>query len=124
MATKSNRTNPVRTTNNNNGAAVRNPKHYSDTIKTLRAVGKRGESIGNHIVKTYDEIESIVWTIDALAVKISDGEISPNKIIDALRKIEDRLHSVNGRLNYAELNIANLAGDAEWIADGNSISND
>jgi hypothetical protein len=27
---------------------------------------------------------------------------------------------VNGRINYAELNICTLAGDAEWVADGNN----
>jgi len=129
MATSTKRTNPVRTTNNN-GAAVRTPasrfnaKHYSDTIKTLRAVGKRGESICNHLTKTYDEVETIAQTVDDLACKIQDGQINANQIVAMLEKIESRLHAVNGRINYADLSVANLAGDAEWIADGNLISND
>lgn len=129
MATKTNRTNPVRTTNNN-GAAVRTPatrfnaKHYSSTIKTLRQIGKRGNSLCDHMSKTYDEVETIAQTVDALACKIQDGQISANQIVAMLEKIESRLHAVNGRLNYADLSVATLAGDAEWIADGNNISND
>lgn len=129
MATSTKRTNPVRTTNNN-GAAVRTPttrfnaQHYSSTIKALRAVGKRGDSICNHLTKTYDEVETIAQTVDALACKIQDGQINANQIVAALEKIESRLNAVQGRLNYADLNTATLAGDAEWIADGNNISND
>lgn len=129
MATSTKRSNPVRTTNNN-GAAVRTPasrfnaKHYSDTIKTLRAVGKRSDALANHITKTYDEVETIAQTVDDLACKIQDGQISAKQIVAALEKIESRLHGVNGRLNYAELSVSTLAGDAEWIADGNIISND
>jgi len=125
MATSTKRNNPVRTTNNN-GAAVRTPatrfnaKHYSSTIKTLRQIGKRGTSIADHSTKTYDEIETIAQTVDALACKIQDGQISANQIVLALEKIESRLHAVNGRINYAEMNICTLAGDAEWVADGNN----
>lgn len=131
MATKTNRTTPSRTTNNN-GAAVRNAadrareqwtaKHYSDTIKTLRAVGKRSDALANHISKTYDEVETIAQTVDDLACKIQDGQISAKQIVAALEKIESRLHSVSGRLNYAELSVATLAGDAEWVADGNNLN--
>ena len=125
MATKTNRTTPVRTTNNN-GAAVRTPasrfnaKHYSSTIKTLRQIGKRGNALADHSSKTYDEVETIAQTVDALACKIQDGQISANQIVLALEKIESRLHAVNGRINYSELSIATLAGDAEWVADGNN----
>lgn len=125
MATKTNRTTPVRTTNNN-GAAVRTPasrfnaKHYSSTIKTLRQIGKRGNALCDHSSKTYDEVETIAQTVDALACKIQDGQINANQIVLALEKIESRLHAVNGRINYAELTVATLAGDAEWIADGNN----
>ena len=124
MATSTKRSNPVRTTNNN-GAAVRTPasrfnaKHYSSTIKTLRQIGKRGNALCDHSVKTYDEVECIAQTVDALACKIQDGQISANQIVLALEKIESRLHAVNGRINYAELSVATLAGDAEWVADGN-----
>lgn len=124
MATSTKRSNPVRTTNNN-GAAVRTPasrfnaKHYSSTIKTLRQIGKRGNALCDHSTKTYDEVECIAQTVDALACKIQDGQINANQIVAALEKIESRLHAVNGRINYAELTVATLAGDAEWVADGN-----
>jgi hypothetical protein len=126
MATSTKRNNPSRTTNNNDGAAVRTPatrfnaKHYSSTIKTLRQIGKRGNSIADHSTKTYDEVECIAQTVDALACKIQDGQISANQIVLALEKIESRLHAVNGRINYAEMSICTLAGDAEWVADGNN----
>ena len=129
MATKTNRTSPVRNTNND-GAAVRTPatrfnaKHYSSTIKTLREIGKRGNSLVDHSTKTYAEVETIAQTVDALACKIQDGQINANQIIAALEKIESRLHAVNGRINYAELSVATLAGDAEWVADGNNNNDD
>lgn len=129
MATKTNRTTPSRTTNNN-GAAVRNAadrareqwtaKHYSETIKTLRQIGKRSDALCNQVVKTYNEVETIAQTVDDLACKIQDGEISAKQIVAMLEKIESRLHSVNGRLNYTELSVATIAGDAEWVADGNN----
>lgn len=129
MATSTKRSNPSRTTNNN-GAAVRTPasrfnaKHYSDTIKALRAVGKRGNSLCDHMSKTYDELQTIGQTLSDLAMRIEDGDLSPRKVADLLRKTEDRVYSAAGRLNYSEMGVANIAGDADWIADGNSISND
>ena len=123
MATKTNRTNPVRTTNNN-GAAVRperseKSKHQVQR-KALIEIGKRSDKVANHLTKTYDEVECIAQTVDALRVKIGDGQVSANAIIKMLESIESRLHAVEGRLNYAELTCATIAGDAEWVADGNS----
>lgn len=119
MATSTKRSNPVRTTNNNGAVRRADTKHYRSTIKTLRQIGKRGVALCDHSSKTYDEVECIAQTVDALADKIQDGQISAKQIVAALEKIESRLHSVNGRINYAELTVATLAGDAEWIADGN-----
>ena len=65
-------------------------------------------------------MECIAQTVDALRVKVEDGQVSSNAIIKMLESIENRLHAVNGRLNYAELNCATIAGDAEWVAEGNS----
>lgn len=122
MATSTKRNNPVRTTNNST-AAVRTDRTKSratECTKVLRAIGKRSDATANHLTKTYDDVECIAQTVDALRVKIGDGQVSANAIIKMLESIESRLHAVEGRLNYAELTCATIAGDAEWVADGNS----
>lgn len=123
MATKSNRTTPVRNTNNNGAPrAVRTANRATVCTKVLRQIGNRLENdLCNHLTKTYDEVECIAQTVDALAEKIRDGQISSNQIVAALEKIESRLHAVNGRLNYADLSCATLGGDAKWVADGNNL---
>jgi hypothetical protein len=127
MATKTNRTNPVRTTNkNNNTGAVRPVIGYAATVarantctKALRGIAKRSDSVSNHLTKTYEEIECIAQTVDALRIKVEDGQVSGNAIIKMLESIENRLSAVNGRICYAELTCATISGDADWVADGN-----
>lgn len=122
MATKSNRTTPVRNTNNNGASrAVRTGDRATVCTKALRKISKRAQAIGDHLTKTYDEVECIAQTVDALAEKIRDGQISSNQIVAALEKIESRCDAVNGRLNYADLSACTISGDAAWVADGNDL---
>lgn len=122
MATKTNRTSPVRNTNNNGASrAVRTADRATVCTRTLKQIEKRGESLCKHLSATYEEVECIAQSVNAVVESIQDGEMSANKIIAALRKIEDRIDAVNGRLNYTEITVATLAGDAGWIAEGNNL---
>jgi hypothetical protein len=110
MATLTNRTNPVRTTNNKTAAAVR---------KALKTTARRADAIVTGLDKVYAENECIAQTIDALQQKINDGRITAEALYNALVKIEDRVRAVNSRLSGEQLKLSTLAGDADWIADGN-----
>jgi len=123
MATSTKRSNPVRNTNNNGAPrAVRTVNRANVCTKVLRQIGNRLENdICKHLTKTYDEVECIAQTVDALTEKINDGQINAVQIVAALEKIESRLHSVQDRLNYADLTCATLGGDAKWVADGNNL---
>ena len=114
MATTSKRNKPSRTT----PAAVRIAAgKHNEAIKTLRRISKRGTAISAQMIKTYDEVECIAQTVDALAGKIADGHMNSNQIIAALEKIESRLHSQFARFNDAELNISIIVEDAMWIVE-------
>jgi len=123
MATSTKRSNPVRNTNNNGAPrAVRTVNRANVCTKVLRQIGNRLENdICKHLTKTYDEVECIAQTVAALTEKINDGQINAVQIVAALEKIESRLHSVQDRLNYADLTCATLGGDAKWVADGNNL---
>lgn len=123
MATSTKRNNPVRNTNNNGAPrAVRPANRATVCTKVLRQIGNRLENdICKHLTKTYDEVECIAQTVDALAEKINDGQINAVQIVDALRRIEGRLNAVQGRINYEDLTCATLGGDAKWVADGNNL---
>jgi len=110
MATRTNRTNPVRNTNNKTAAAVRT---------ALKQVARRADTIEKSLDKVWDENETICQTIDALQQKIYDGDITSSAVIDALTKIQDRILASNERLNREQMNLTTLSNDAEWIADEN-----
>ena len=90
MATTSKRNKPSRTPT---AAVLIDAKHHNEAIKTLREISKRGARVSDQMVKTYDEVECIAQTVDALACKIGDGSMNSKQIIAALEKIESRLHS-------------------------------
>jgi hypothetical protein len=116
MATTSKRNKPSRTPT---AAVLIDAKQHNEAIKTLREISKRGARVADQMIKTYDEVECIAQTVDALACKIGDGSMNSKQIIAALEKIESRLHSQFARFNEAELNISIIVEDAQWAADGN-----
>jgi chromosome segregation ATPase len=112
MATRTNRTDPVRTTNNKTAAAVRT------AITALKQVSRRADALDKGLDKVYAEQESIGFTVDALAQKIHDGTITSSALIDALNKIQERIFEANNRLSVEQTNLETLSADADWIADG------